>query len=160
MSYFFNLCRKSAGCTHVSAVLHALVALTTTGFQLQPALPSTSLPDEEGAIMPVTLIPMSVEGPQKQKESNLPMSAAVFEKHDYRKQKRHSSSSAVYWLGIKPFREGKSSPFLFLLSLIVFVVIRWVSLCFLTHSTATKPFQLLNQEFQTNHRWNCLSIQG
>jgi len=77
--------------------------------------------------------------PKKQKESNLPMAAAVLEKHNCRKQKRGSSSSAVYWLGIKIFREGKSSLLLFLLSLIVFVVIRWVSLCFLTHSTATKP---------------------
>jgi len=98
--------------------------------------------------MPVTSYLCQWKVPKKWKESNL---------HDYRKQKRRSSSSAVYWLGIKIFCEGKSSLFLFQLSLIVFTVIRWVSLCFLTHSTATKPFQLLNEESQTHHRWRKLS---
>jgi len=76
MRFFFHLCRKSASCTHVSAVLHALVTLTTTGFQLQPALPSTSLPDEEDAIMPVTSYLCQWMVP------------TVFKKRAYRKQKK------------------------------------------------------------------------
>ena len=84
-------CRKSASCTHISAVLHALVALTSSGgsgFQLKPALPSTSLPDEEDEVMPITSYLCQWKVPKKQKESNLTMSAAVFEKHDYCKQKK------------------------------------------------------------------------
>ena len=73
-------------------MLHALVALTTTGFQLHPALPSTSLPDEENEVMPVTSYLCQWKVPKKRKESNLPMSAAVFEKHDYRKQKKRRVS--------------------------------------------------------------------
>jgi len=94
--FTFYLCRKSASCTHVSAVLHALVALTTTGFQLQPALPSTSLPDEEDAIMPVTSYLCQWKVPKKRKESNLPMSATVFEKHDYHEQKKSTLQFCTY----------------------------------------------------------------
>ena len=88
-------CRKSASCTHISAVLHALVALTSSGgsgFQLKPALPSTSLPDEEDEVMPITSYLCQWKVPKKRKESNLTMSAAVFEKHDYCKQKKRRVS--------------------------------------------------------------------
>ena len=40
--------RKSAGCTHVSAVLHALVAMTSTGFQVCPtSLTELSAPSDD-----------------------------------------------------------------------------------------------------------------
>ena len=34
---FFSMCRKSASCTQVSALLHVLVSLTAPQFQLQPS---------------------------------------------------------------------------------------------------------------------------
>ena len=82
----------SASCTHVSAVLHALVAVTAKNFQVQPALASTSLADEEDEVMPVTSYLCQWKVPKKRKESNLPMSAVVFEKHDYHKQKKRRMS--------------------------------------------------------------------
>ena len=44
--------RKSASCTYVSAVLHALVAVTRNG-QLQYT-PNSTLPEMEDESMPVT----------------------------------------------------------------------------------------------------------
>ena len=93
-------CRKSASCTRISAVLHALVALTSSGgsgFQLKPALPSTSLPNEEDEVMPITSYLCQWKVPKKWKESNLIMSAAVFEKHDYCKQKEKSQPNRRFW---------------------------------------------------------------
>lgn len=43
----FHLLRKSASCTHMSALLHALVAMTTAAFQLQPNLLTFNM--DEGA---------------------------------------------------------------------------------------------------------------
>ena len=42
MKLLIDMCRMSASCTHISTLLHALAALSTTSFQLQPNLPSTS----------------------------------------------------------------------------------------------------------------------
>ena len=68
--------------------MHALVAMTTKSFPVQPALPATS--DGHGAdeVMPITSYLCQWKVPKKRKESNMPMSTAVFEKHDYRKQKK------------------------------------------------------------------------
>ena len=54
-------------------VLHALVAFTSSrgsGFQLKPALPSTSLPDEEDEVMPITSY-LSVESSKQVKRKQL-----------------------------------------------------------------------------------------
>ncbi len=85
--FFFAGCRLAA---HVSAVLHALVAMTAKNFQVQPALPSTPSADEKDEVMPVTSYLCQWKVPKK--ESNLPMSAAVFENHDYQKQKKRRIS--------------------------------------------------------------------
>ena len=73
-------------------MLHALVAMTAKSFPLQPALSSTTSADEEDEVMPVTSYLCQWKVPKKRKESNLPMSAVVFEKHDYRKQKKRKAT--------------------------------------------------------------------
>ena len=61
--------RKSASCTHVSALLHSLVSMS-------PELPSSVLVDGDSEQWNV---------PRVRKESNLQLSDAIFEKHDYQK---------------------------------------------------------------------------
>lgn len=87
LEFFFNF-RKSATCTHVSAVLHALVALTTNGVQLQPTPDPIVFSDDEDEAIPVTSYLCQWKVPKKRKESHLPMSDAVFKKHDFQKQQK------------------------------------------------------------------------
>lgn len=76
-------CRKSASCTHVSAVLHALSGMKQT-FDLPPSnLPE--LDDNDVLLLPCTSKPCVWKEPRSRKESNLCVSDAVFEKHDYSK---------------------------------------------------------------------------
>ena len=82
--------RKSASCTHVSAVLHALVAVTRNG-QLQYT-PNSTLPEMEDESMPVTSKLCEWNIPQKRKESNQSMSTAVFMQHDYQKSNKRRVS--------------------------------------------------------------------
>ena len=77
--------RKSASCTHVSAILHALSAIKPTSFQPQPSIPFRI--EEEQAIS-VTSYLCQWKVPKSRKESTMPMSEAVFEKHDYSKQRK------------------------------------------------------------------------
>lgn len=56
--------------------------------------PSSSLAtsDCESEIMPVTSYLCQWKMPKKRKESNIPMSTAIFEKHDYQKKKKRKTS--------------------------------------------------------------------
>ena len=78
---FFH--RQSASCTHVSALLHALVALTPIQF----TAPSSSDPlvdaEESTDSLPITSYPCVWKAPKKRKQSNLKMADADFEKHVY-----------------------------------------------------------------------------
>ena len=96
--------RNSASCTHVSAILHALVAMTNKN--TSRSAPTTSSQSDCGSdILPVTSYLCQWKVPKKRKESTLPMSAAVFEKHDYQKKKKRRVSftedfdprPAEYW---------------------------------------------------------------
>ena len=78
--------RKSASCTHVSALLHSLVSMTSKNFQVSPELPSSVLVDGDSEqTMPVTSLLSRWNVPRVRKESNLQLSDAIFEKHDYQK---------------------------------------------------------------------------
>ena len=79
--YFY---RKSASCTHVSAVLHCLASLNPASFQLRPNLPPAHVVGDDDTT-PVTSLPCQWKRPKKQKESTLQVSKATFEKHDYAK---------------------------------------------------------------------------
>ena len=79
--------RKSASCTHVSALMHALVAMTQSEFKLQQVVPMSRAEDEEEAL-PITSYPCQWKPPKKRKESNMQMSEAVFQKHDYSSLKK------------------------------------------------------------------------
>ena len=76
--------RKSASCTHVSALLHALVAITTSGKQPIEVQSADEVDEEEA--QPVTSYLCQWKVPKNRKESNVPMSGAVFEKHNFQKQ--------------------------------------------------------------------------
>ena len=83
------MCRMmSASCTHVSALLHALAALRSTSFQLQPNLPSTSLTETEATETEptsVTSLPCQWKAPKTKKDSTLQIASTSFEQHEYRK---------------------------------------------------------------------------
>ena len=80
--YYF--CRKSASCTHVSAVLHALANLNPPSFRLKPNVDVTIGEEEEE--MPCTSVPRQWGIPsKKRKDSSIEISNVVFEKHDYSK---------------------------------------------------------------------------
>ena len=88
----YLLCRKSASCTHISALLHALVSLTPTSFEPPVANQPTS--GEETAL-PVTLFLCQWNAPKKRKESNLSISEAVFQKHVYGRQRKHNIKEMI-----------------------------------------------------------------
>ena len=83
----YSLCflyfRASASCTHVSALLQALVGMTPVAFQLQPS-GTPSLQTEEA--LPVTSFAFQWKPPRMRKQSSLPISEARFEKHVYGKE--------------------------------------------------------------------------
>ena len=82
------LFRNSASCTHVSALLHALVLLTSSQFQLRPneSITLDHLDDET----PITSLPCQWKPPKKRKESTLPIAHIKFEKYTYGKSKKMS----------------------------------------------------------------------
>ena len=76
--------RISASCTHVSALLHAVVAATFTKFTIRPT--SSASNSEEDLL--VTSYPCQRKVPKKRKQSTLCFTDSVFEKHVYGKVKR------------------------------------------------------------------------
>lgn len=80
-----TLFRKSASCTHVSALLHALASMTSPRFEIQPSEPHLNSSDDE---TPITSLPCQWKAPKQCKESTLPISEATFEKHQYGKAKK------------------------------------------------------------------------
>ena len=78
--YYYFTCRKSASCTHISVLLHALAAMTPVPF---PVASSSILDDEDANYVPITSLPCQCKQPRKRKESNVKMSDATFEKHIY-----------------------------------------------------------------------------
>ena len=81
-------CRKSASCTHVSGLLHALVAMCPS-FPSASMDPSSDDPQEEA--LPITSYACQWKPPRKRKESTLQMSKAIFHKPVYGREKRRSS---------------------------------------------------------------------
>ena len=72
-----------ASCTHVSAVLHALVAATFVDFTIK-LTSSVSVPED----LPGISYPCQWKAPRKSKENTLRLADAVFEKHVYGKGKK------------------------------------------------------------------------
>ena len=68
-------------------MLHALVALTSTG-QIHPPDNLSAIPDDEEEATSVTSHLCQWKIPKQRKESDLPMSAAMFEKHDFQKKNK------------------------------------------------------------------------
>ena len=86
----FATFRKSASCTHISALLHALVSMTASQFQLQPTagIPEADLLGTDDETVPVTSQPCQWKQPRKRKESTMPLAEAPFEKHVYGKENK------------------------------------------------------------------------
>lgn len=80
--------RLSASCTHVSGLLHALVAMCPSSFQTPAANFSTSETEEE--ILPITSYACQWKPPRKRKQSTLKMSEATFQKHVYGQERKRS----------------------------------------------------------------------
>lgn len=80
----YYIFRNSASCTHVSALLHALVAMTAKKYSSSPSTSGSEA-------MPITSYLCQWKMPKKRKDSSIPMSTAVFEKHDYKRKKRKVS---------------------------------------------------------------------
>ena len=60
--YYYFTSWKSASCTHISALLHALAAMTPVPFPVA----SSSIPDDEDAdSVPITLLPCQWKQPRK-----------------------------------------------------------------------------------------------
>lgn len=81
MMHFCSLCRQSSCCTHISALLHALVALQPTKFPLQLINDNDSSSEEEA--LPITSLACQWKPPKKRKESTMQISDVNFEKHVY-----------------------------------------------------------------------------
>ena len=73
--------RKSATCTHVSGLLHALVSLVPAQFQAEPSTTSTA--NDVEPPLPITSYTCKWKAPRKRKESNMKMSEVQFQKHEY-----------------------------------------------------------------------------
>ena len=84
--YNYFVFRKSASCTHVSGLLHALVAMTRS--ELWSRMSSET--GEEEQVLPITSYACQWNVPKKRKESSLPFSEAKFTKHVYGKEKKRS----------------------------------------------------------------------
>ena len=79
-------------------LLHALASLTSS--HQQHVGDSLALPDDEEAL-PVTSYLCQWNAPRKRKESNMPISEAVFQKHVYGRQHKHK---------LKPIEEFDPRP--------------------------------------------------
>ena len=82
------MCRLSASCVHVSAILHALVSLNPSS----TPNPSTVVPTASDASVPITSMINRWKPPRKRKESSLMMSEAKFQKHVYGRERKHNIS--------------------------------------------------------------------
>ncbi len=85
--YCSHSCRLSASSAHVSALLHALVALKPT----VPSCMSGEDSDEENP--PVTSLPCQWKPPRKRKASAMEVSVAEFEKNEYGRTKKYNVQS-------------------------------------------------------------------
>ena len=86
--YYLFSPSKSASCTHVSALLHALASLSSPVNQQHIDVSS----DEE-APLHITSYLCKWNAPSKRKESRLPIVEAVFQKHVYGRQRKHELKS-------------------------------------------------------------------
>ena len=91
----------------MSAVLHALAAMTPVEFHLRPNLPPNS--DVSDSSLPITSYPCQWKRPKKRKESNLPMSEARFHKHEFGKPKKRQVKSVEDFDPRPPEFRGKAA---------------------------------------------------
>jgi P pilus assembly chaperone PapD len=93
VSFFVLFNRKSASCTHVSALLPALASLAPSATTIIGTSATTQDPgnvsSDEEVPLPITSYICQWNVPRKRKESNLQVSEAIFHKHVYGKQRKH-----------------------------------------------------------------------
>ena len=87
LKYYHPFNRKSASCTHVSALLHGLLSISPHNFI------SRSEDTEEDDTLPCTSYLCQWKPPRKRKESTTKISEVVFQKHTYGKESKRSYGS-------------------------------------------------------------------
>lgn len=84
------ICRESGCCTHVSGLLHALVAMSPS----ESLLPDPDSPDTaDTENLPITSFACKWKAPRKRKESNAKLSDVSFTKHVYGRTVKHELKS-------------------------------------------------------------------
>ena len=85
------LCRNSASCTHISGLLHALVAMSPPEIDTAP---SAAFDNESSADdLPVTSFTCKWNVPRKRKESSAELDDGSFQKHVYGRERKHTLRS-------------------------------------------------------------------
>ena len=114
----FKYSRKSASCTHVSALLHCLAALTSTSSTANhkdPSLHQNNNNDDDcnsESVLPITSYICQWKAPKKRKESNLPVSQADFQKHVYGRERKYKKKSLEMFDPRPPEFRGKTNELL------------------------------------------------
>ena len=89
-AYYFS---ESASFTHVSGLLHALVAITSSRNPLPSSSDSPSTTEILDEALPITSFACEWKIPRKRKENNSKMSDIAFKKHVYGRHVKHNLQS-------------------------------------------------------------------
>jgi hypothetical protein len=90
MCVIIFLISKSASCTHVSALLHALLSLTAHRIG---SVHNQEDNDSDNEALPITSYLCQWKQPRSRKESNMPVSSTEFRKHVYGRVRKHHLKS-------------------------------------------------------------------
>ena len=82
--FCLHVCSESASCTHVSGLLHALVAMCPSKLEFISAATTSEDP------LPVTSYPCQWKQPRKRKDNSAKVSELAFHKHVFGQQKKHT----------------------------------------------------------------------
>ena len=85
--FYLYVCSESASCTHVSGLLHALVAMCPSKLEFISAATTSEDP------LPVTSYPCQWKLPRKRKDNSAKVSELAFHKHVFGQQKKHTLST-------------------------------------------------------------------
>ena len=116
----------------MSALLHALASLTVAHIQHVGDIP---VPLDDGEALPITSYLCQGNEPRKRKESNMPISEAVFQKHVYGRQRKRE---------LKPIEKD------------IKCCVMAVGLVLLVHSCFAKSYTLIITKFVNDH--TCITL--
>lgn len=91
----FTCYRESATCTHISGLLHALVAMSPTQNPLPESQSVSGNSSVEEEPLPITSFACAWKAPRKRKDTKAKVSEISFNKHVYGRQTKHTYQSLV-----------------------------------------------------------------